>query len=244
MDTQYLIQLLTATHTANGVAQTSTFFMLPKELRLLIYEFVFSSFAPSHGQTPLPKSSLHLRPLRTCRQFYQEAKVIAFKLSTHNLNWTRSSSCFRHLLDLEPTLHTCIRHVAMVTSAAGLYDMLQPLRYHFDHMRHPFLALDTLTIVLEPANYEKSRREKRIEEMNMVLSSVWYYKNVKKVIIQNVLHREMLRDHPASLGFWTCTSGEALGTDQALWQVELTQFHNYGSEPGFRPFGELVRPGI
>jgi hypothetical protein len=233
----YLHRLrVSADHLANGAA-ASPLFQLPRHLRVLIYDFLFCSYPPPthhfhHPHAPhqylLPKSSPQLDPLLVCRQFYEEAQVQAWKSITFNLNWSRHSSCLRALGDLEPRLYASIRHVALTTPPSALYDRLQPLRYHFDHMRQPVLVLETVTIILEPPDYKQTSREKRIQEMNMVLDAVWFYKNVEKVVIENVLHREALKDHPANFGRWTCLDEEEPELDIVRWRFELAEFHNYG----------------
>ena len=110
----------------------SPFFLLPVDVRILIYEFVFSPDPPSFSShaPPLRKSSIGLEPLLTCRDLYREARLIAFACTTHSLNWTRASSCLRKLRALDTAQHTHIRHVALNTTASGLYGKLLPLRQY------------------------------------------------------------------------------------------------------------------
>jgi hypothetical protein len=225
------------------------FFLVPPELRLLIYEFVFTTPPlPLSNQAPLPKSSHLLRPLLTCRKIYAEARYIAFASTIHILNWTRSSSCLRQIRVLDPVKHLYIRHVALFTSTAGLYERLLPFRFHTDHSpsHHPHLALDSLTIVLEypdPHACTHASRQQRIKELDMIFSTIWYLKNITKVVLFNVAYREGLKECPATNGRWTCIddgtayvpSGHALSescfSDHVRWCFELTNFYDYAWKP-------------
>ncbi|KAF2691881.1 hypothetical protein K458DRAFT_285089 [Lentithecium fluviatile CBS 122367] len=221
----------------------SPLFLLPVELRLSIYEFVFSSAPPEPEQWPLPKSSASLEPLLTCRDIYREAKLIAFACTIHNLNWTRPSNCLRRLRTLEPAHHNHIRHIALTTTASGLFEKLLPLRQHFDHTHAPYLTLESLTIVLDvPDTSRELERERRLQEQNMVFASIWYFKNVNRVVLMNIMHREGLRDHPGMHGHWTCINEEkslqaaVMDMDTSLidsirWRFELTSFYDYAWKP-------------
>ncbi|KAF2790031.1 hypothetical protein K505DRAFT_327845 [Melanomma pulvis-pyrius CBS 109.77] len=220
-------------------------FLLPAELRLLIYEFVFTSSPLLPGQqSPLPKSSDNLTPLLTCRKFYIEARCIAFACTTHNLNWTHTSSCPRRLRILEPAQHLSIRSIAIVTSVTSLYDRLLPLRFHFDmQSQYPHLRLDSLTIVLEypvPDSHTPAFRQKMVEELNMVFTSIYYLKNVRKVSLLNVACRDDVKECPATRGKWTCIDEgtcyiplptEQFWRDHVRWHFEMTEFYDYSWKP-------------
>ncbi|KAF2477280.1 uncharacterized protein BDR25DRAFT_45136 [Lindgomyces ingoldianus] len=223
----------------------SPLFMIPPELRLLIYEFVFGS-PPEHVLAP-PRSSLNLEPLLTCRQLYVEAKLLAFAHTTHNINWLPRASltCQRRLLVLEPTQIAHIRHVSINTSAAGLYESLQPFRCHFDHIKYPALRLDSLTIILDLPDTSATTREHRVRELNMVLTSIWYYKNVRKVVLLNVLHREALNRHPTLLGRWSCMDcDKGIATNEMRWRFELTSFYDYAWKPWHIYLHGQARPNV
>ncbi|KAF1958931.1 hypothetical protein CC80DRAFT_591811 [Byssothecium circinans] len=222
----------------------SPLFSLPVGLRLLIYELVFSSepLSFSDHAPSLCKSSTNLEPLLTCRHLYREARLIAFACTTHSLNWTRASSCLRKLRTLDPAQHTHIRHVAINTTASGLYGKLLPLRQHLDHVYAPFLSLESLTIILDVPEYESLRdKARRVQEQNMVVDSVWYFKNVERAIVMNLMHRDELRGRPGMHGEWTCMEDEppavAVVEDELIeetrWQFELTTFYDYGWKPWF-----------
>lgn len=63
------------------IEQPSRLFNLPRELRDIIYEYVFTGFHP------LRSINLILCPLFTCRQFYFEARRIAFGSVTFRFVW-------------------------------------------------------------------------------------------------------------------------------------------------------------
>src|SRR4051794_1891459 len=86
---------------------TSTFLLLPTELRLRIYEFVFSY--PVSNDIP-PLASQQLVPLLTCRQVYQEAKHLAFYQTIHCIDCTWHTNIQRQLLVLDPSQVPSIRH--------------------------------------------------------------------------------------------------------------------------------------
>ncbi|KAF2254620.1 hypothetical protein BU26DRAFT_390036, partial [Trematosphaeria pertusa] len=187
----------------------SPLFLVPIELRLLIYEHVFTSAPPSAEFAPLPRSSFALEPLLTCRDIYKEARLIAFACAVHNLNWLRASSCLRGLRMLEPAQHAHIRHVALTVSTASLYDRLLPFRKHFDHSRPPHLSLESITIILDlPDTATPEAQERRVQEQDMVLVSIWYFKNVRRVILLNMLHRETMTHPLGAHGEWTCMDDE------------------------------------
>ncbi|KAF2647392.1 hypothetical protein K491DRAFT_699659 [Lophiostoma macrostomum CBS 122681] len=239
MDTQLILQNL-STWPAIPLAQASRFFRLPKELRILIYEFVFTSEPSLHYvQSPvwLPESSLNLIPLLTSRQFYQEAKLYAFQCTTHNLD-RLLASCVSGLLRLQPDQRERIRHVALCTRPVDLYKILQPFRDHLDHIRSPPLALDSLTIILDMPLRGQAIPTSRVQEQNEVLLAVWYYKNVKRVIVANLFYREAMREYPGAPGLWDCLNEVGFERDEVRWRVELTNFHDYSWKPheylGFR----------
>lgn len=146
---------------------------------------------------------------------------------------------------LEPAQHAHIRHVALATSAAGLYERLLPLRHHFDHVVLPHLSLDSITIVLDvPDTSNALAKQRRIHEQNMVFASIWYFKNVQKVVLMNVLHRDDLRKSPGMYGTWTCmndekplpasVNGPLFDTcliENIRWKFELTDFYDYNWKP-------------
>jgi hypothetical protein len=57
------------------------FFTFPREIRLIIYEFVFAD------GNPLISNTTTLCPLLTCRQFYMESRKIAFGSVTFRFFW-------------------------------------------------------------------------------------------------------------------------------------------------------------
>lgn len=210
----------------------SSLFHIPAEVRLLIYEFVFSSDAPFTSPPQCP--SQNLKPLLTCRRLYEEAKLLAFACTIHSLNWARRLNFQRRLSVLTPAQRANIRHVSLNTSPSALYDRLQPLRFHIDHCRFPAVALDTLTIILELPEPPLMRRDKTIEEMNMVLAAIWYYKNVNKVIVLNIKHRERLKHFPQyeREGRWTCLGDpNVVARDDVRWRFELSTFFDYSLKP-------------
>ncbi|KAF2643338.1 hypothetical protein P280DRAFT_515752 [Massarina eburnea CBS 473.64] len=183
----------------------SPIFLLPVEIRLLIYEHIFTSAPPPFAEDapPLSRSSSSLEPLLTCRDMYREARLIAFACATHHLNWTRASSCLRKLRMLEPAQHTSIRHVALNTTASGLYPKLLPLRQHLDHVYVPHLSLESLTIILDVPTYETpDDRVRRVQEQEMVVASAWYFKNVERAVFMNIMHRDDLGGYATRDGSW------------------------------------------
>jgi len=226
----------------------SPLFLIPAELRILIYELVFTSAPPSADRLALPWSSVDLEPLLTCRDFYTEARLIAFACVTHNLNWRRPSSATRRLRWLQPILHAHIRHVALVSSPQGLYERLLPLRRHFDHSLQPFIYLESLTIVLDaPDTSTDLARKRRVQDQKMLFASIWYFKNVNRVVLVNVLHKEDMREGSIQRGKWTCIDDEKpLPTvfnspladtrlvDKARWRFEMTTFYDYVWKPWHR----------
>ncbi|PSN70175.1 hypothetical protein BS50DRAFT_632093 [Corynespora cassiicola Philippines] len=219
-------------------------FGIPAELRLLIYEYVFSSPPPSSDQAPLPRSSCSLEPLLTCRFLYDEARLVAFACTIHNINWTRDSSCCRRLRNLEPPQFASIRHVALITTTAGLFQRLLPLRHHLDRDHSPYLFLDSLTLILDvPDTSTQMARHIRVAELDMVFKTIWYYKGVKKIILLNVTHREMLKEQPGIHGEWCVIDEKALPTsshgqltdtypfENIRWRFELTNFFDYSWPP-------------
>lgn len=191
------------------------------------------------------RSSANLEPLLACRDIYREARLIAFACTIHNLNWTRPSNCLRRLRTLDPHQHRHIRHVALTTTPSGLFEALLPLRQHVDHTLVPRLSLESLTIILDvPQVSGTGYREHRLHEQNMVFASIWYLKNIKKVVVLNVLHREGLKNHPGMHGNWTCINEEKaiqaavmqptfdIGLVDAIrWRFELTNFYDYAWKP-------------
>lgn len=217
-------------------------FQIAPELRLLIYEFLFTCPEPSADQLLLPRSSANLEPLCACRIIYTEARLLAFALTVHNMNWTRASSCLRRLRGLDAAQHANIKHVALTSTPAGLYDKLLPLRYQFDHIQPPYLSLETLTIILDlPDTSTRAARERRIQEQNMVFDSVWFFKNIKKVVLLNITDRDNLKAYLKMPGEWTslgpidsvADSGIADETspENTRWRFELTTFYDYAWKP-------------
>ena len=146
---------------------------------------------------------------------------------------------------LEPPQHSHIRHVALTTSASGLFDKLLPLRQHVDHTHAPHLALESITIVLDlPELSTEPYRVRRLQEQDMVFASIWYFKNVKKVALVNILYREGLKEHPGMHGKWICInedksiqaavldpSFDIALVDTIRWRFELTSFYDYAWKP-------------
>ena len=78
----------------------------------------------------------------------------------------------------------------------------------------------------------------------MVLASIWYFKNVQRVVLVNVMYREALKEHPLIHGEWTCINEDAAiqaavmdpSFDMSLldairWRFELTSFYDYAWKP-------------
>jgi hypothetical protein len=139
---------------ANAQPNFPFFNKLSSDVRLIIYEFAFSSQPPPKTavQEPwssLPRSSLHLKPLLTCRHFCAEAKLIAFRCTIHHLNWNMDNPRSQRRLDgLMPDLLASVRHVALSTTVVGFFDKIKPLRFQLNRARPPLICLDILTITL------------------------------------------------------------------------------------------------
>ncbi|KAF2741456.1 hypothetical protein EJ04DRAFT_507255 [Polyplosphaeria fusca] len=209
-----------------GGAAPSPFFTLPAELRLQIYELVFTPFHPL--DFPLPPSFLRLLPLLTCRQFYQEARLLAFACVVHTLDCTRITNVRDRLRSMHPALAASIRHIYVHTSITSFYDKMQPLRYHFDHTRDPHISLDTLTIMFNRPEEDQFSRLYCVQNQDMVLDAIWYYKNVKKVILWNIRFRENLSRNMPGSWFRVDEGSESSGP---LWRLEMTQFADYSWPP-------------
>jgi hypothetical protein len=210
------------------------FFALPTELRLLVYEFLFSPEDPAGRYTLFPCSSTTLEPLLTCRRIYLEARDTAFRCTVFDVEWTGRLICAHRLRALESSVLSNIRHVAIPTTPGQLYEKLQPLRYHLDRMRQPYLSLDSLTIVLQnpvPQQASSQMNSLIIREMNMILTTIWYFKNVRKVCVLNMLLREFLKEHPSELGKWTRRTEQESDSSQVPWSFELTTFFDYSLGP-------------
>ncbi|EAT83955.1 hypothetical protein SNOG_08787 [Parastagonospora nodorum SN15] len=82
--------------------EPSIFFSkLPRELRDQVYEYAFWCSSSRDSTGILPSYEL-AAPLLTCRQFYNEANVIAFANIDWCINWARvhrESACSQHLSD-------------------------------------------------------------------------------------------------------------------------------------------------
>jgi len=78
----------------------------------------------------------------------------------------------------------------------------------------------------------------------MVFASIWYFKNVKKVALVNILYREGLKEHPGMHGKWICInedksiqaavldpSFDIALVDTIRWRFELTSFYDYAWKP-------------
>ncbi|KAF2105508.1 hypothetical protein BDV96DRAFT_655585 [Lophiotrema nucula] len=214
------------------VAAASPLFLLPSELRLLIYEFVFAY--PTSSAIPL-LASQQLRPLLTCRQFYQEAEQLAFARTVHYLNCAGNTNIQRRLLVLDPGQVSTIQHIRVSTTAGRFYERMQPLRFHIDHIRQPPLTLNTLTIALDVPSLEEHQREadimKRVRDQDMLLHALWYYKNTNKVIVENLTFRKRMRSRVT--GTWTCLDEDdgAYIADELLWRLEISEFEDYSLVP-------------
>lgn len=212
-----------------------SFFALPTELRLSIYEFVFTPDPPRGRDAYFPLAGKTLEPLLTCRQLYVEARIIAFRYAVYNADWISDSICTHRLQCLEPDFLANLRNVAITTSPNRLYRDLLPIRYHFDHMRRPFLSLDSVIIVLQHphsslASDTGTSQVGTIRELDMVLTTIWYFKNVRKVCVLNMLFRERLQDHISELGKWTPRK-EQTDPNHVLWRFELANFFDYSLWP-------------
>ncbi|ORY11491.1 hypothetical protein BCR34DRAFT_587834 [Clohesyomyces aquaticus] len=203
---------------------------LPPELRIAIYEFVFE-VPPSHSAHP-PKSSLHLRPLLTCRQVYQEARLLAFARITHNLNQPSKWISFQrdpstwghHLLDSTQIDH--LRHGCFNSPTYWLVQKLYLLRYHLDRLRKdPPVILDSLTIIFDEPDNSAENRTEEIKRLENAILCARKWRHARKIVLMNVAHRPALEALEAYSGRediqgqWTAIN-EAKG-DNALWSFEL-----------------------
>jgi hypothetical protein len=107
------------------------------------------------------------------------------------------------------------------------------------------LTLDSVTIILDlPEAPTEAYRARRLREQDMVFASIWYFKNVKKVLLVNILYRDGLKEHPGMHGQWTCINEDEsiqaavmdpsfdIGLiDSIRWRFELTSFYDYAWKP-------------
>jgi hypothetical protein len=221
---------------------SSPFFnKLSKDVRLIIYEFAFSSQPPpetavQEAWSSLPRSSLHLKPLLTCRHFCAEAKLIAFRCTIHHLNWNKDNPRSQRRLDgLMPDLLASVRHVALTTTVVGFFDKIVPLRFQLNRARPPLICLDTLTITLRVDLVRTAVQEFEFAmHQHDVFRVVYVLKNTKKVVLVNVLHRQHMIDylpgycadqHQGLHGQWTSLSTTEADPDKWWWRVEFADFN-------------------
>jgi len=210
---------------------SSCFFrLLPLELRLIVYEFVFT-WCPIDDSDRVRPSHI-LRPLLTCHQFHYEASRPAFKAMTHYLLFENLlTTTYRLRVLLRPSLAASIRHIAIRTSANQFHNNFHPIRLHLDHLTRPFLTLTSLTIFLEPTDSDRDCKQRAMKEIHMILTAIYYVKNVSKIIVSNIVHGDTF-DQKAWDGEWSLL-GRSDSPSIALrrWRYKQTNFYSWPLKP-------------
>lgn len=138
------------------------FFDLPAEIRTSIYELIFdpvdsqnNAFSSDLGPRELNENyhaSDHLAPLLTCRQFYNDAHLLAFSRTTFVARnpYTSLDLSNRIQKTLRPVQISSIRSIAFVAEARHFRQMS---RWNNSAFGVPLLRLTDLAIVLHRSSY-------------------------------------------------------------------------------------------
>lgn len=137
------------------------FFTLPAELRTAIYDLVFLDTRPvaltRSSNVPYElcetyNASDHLQPLLTCRQFHDDAHLLAFSRTTFVVRnpYIAADIAERLTSRLRPEQVQSLRHIAIVAEARHFRQMRQWKSCAFGLSA---LRLDDITIVLHRSSY-------------------------------------------------------------------------------------------
>ncbi|CAD0021481.1 unnamed protein product [Aureobasidium pullulans] len=145
--------------------EKTSFLTLPAEIRTQIWKLVFNPEQSYQDAFSCPRctdapqalqehywASSYLQPLLTCRQFYQDAHLLAFSRTTFVIRnpYTVLDIAGRINSTLRPTQISSLRSIAIISEAR-----------HFRQMHHwkthafgiPALDLEDMTIILHRSSY-------------------------------------------------------------------------------------------
>jgi hypothetical protein len=146
--------------------EQASFISLPAEIRTQIWSLVFDPEQSYKDAFSCPRctdqassalqedywASIYLQPLLTCRQFYQDAHLLAFSRTTFVIRnpYTVLDIAGRMNSTLRPEQISSLRSIAIISEAR-----------HFRQMHHwkshafgiPALQLDDMTIILHRSSY-------------------------------------------------------------------------------------------
>ncbi|KAG9962394.1 hypothetical protein KCU61_g4772, partial [Aureobasidium melanogenum] len=146
--------------------EKTSFLTLPAEIRTQIWNFVFDPAQSYKDAFQCPRcndnapsalqedywASTYLQPLLTCRQFYQDAHLLAFSRTTFVIRnpYTVLDIAGRINSTLRPAQVSSLRSIAIISEAR-----------HFRQMHHwkthafgiPALQLENMTIILHRSSY-------------------------------------------------------------------------------------------
>ncbi|KAI4853171.1 hypothetical protein E4T44_01005 [Aureobasidium sp. EXF-8845] len=146
--------------------EKASFLTLPAEIRTQIWSLVFDPEQSYKDVFSCPRcndqassalqedywASMYLQPLLTCRQFYQDAHLLAFSRTTFVIRnpYTVLDIAGRINSTLRPEQISSLRSIAIISEAR-----------HFRQMHHwknhafgiPALQLDNMTIILHRSSY-------------------------------------------------------------------------------------------
>ena len=130
----------------------ATFLVLPLELRLHIYEYIFlckSQIMPYHNRKPRAEHSIPPSILRTCKQINQEASPILYSKNTFSISYPQKT--FFWLLEIgranikllntinilvDSVMNTKDTHTYCVKETAFWYKVLDLLAQEATGLRH------------------------------------------------------------------------------------------------------------
>lgn len=149
-------------------SQSPSLLTIPRELRNIIYLFIFSPEATyelstyndprdpiatalkpqfdDDGSTPEPCAPHHLRVLQTCKQIHSEAHLLAVSLTAfHVVGEASHPHCFAAQLQMRDAKVAAIRHLMLTAKISHLRAMNET--WGGLPFGNPSLDLETLTIV-------------------------------------------------------------------------------------------------
>ncbi|KAH9868511.1 hypothetical protein J1614_007583 [Plenodomus biglobosus] len=194
----------------------SPIFHMPRELRDRVYKFIFSdSPVPSidGDEAAVPASSELAQSRLVSHQFDEEARETCFGEIVHIINWDPKDVAERpgvyteRICNLEKKLREQIKHIAFRIQD-GNVNYIDPL--HLDmkpedpdlvgpgqqHVIRGLQLVESISFVLDlPFIETTAGKQTRIKQEARLAKKISEFTHVKKVIIQNIYHRDQFPYH-------------------------------------------------